>query len=114
MRLRFQAARSVRSTRYAIIGADLVEYVRRPAPATVPQILKALPDPVGGIGFRCEVKQVLVGFGILHDRCRLAVHRQDNRALGVPQVPHDLRPVIVEGGHRLDVFGDVHLICLSG
>jgi hypothetical protein len=90
MRLEFRAARSVRSTRYAVICADLIANVRCPARATVPEILETLPDALGGIRFRREVKQALVGFGILHDR-----------------------RVVAEGGHELDVFGGVHTTSLN-
>src|ERR1700733_46631 len=93
MRLRFRAARSVRSTRYAILGADFVKHCGRGAGATVPQILKPLSDALGSDRLRRKVKKVLVGFGVLHHCRRLAVHRQYHRALGVFEVPHDFRRV---------------------
>src|SRR5271166_5382944 len=108
MRLRFRAARSVRSTRYAMLGTDFVEHHAGEAGATSPQIFQPLPDAFGGTGLRREVEKVLVSFRVLHDRRRLAVDRQNYRALGILQVPHDFRRVIAEGGHWLDVFGDVH------
>jgi hypothetical protein len=94
MRLRSPAVRSVRSTRYAMIGADFVEQrASRPHPAE-PAVLKPLPDTFGSACLRCQVEQMLIGFRILDDRSRLAVHGQDHRAPGVLEVPHDFRRVV--------------------
>src|SRR5579862_8098457 len=108
MRMRFRAARSVRLTRYAMLGTDFVEHHAGGAGATSPQIFQPLPDAFGGTGLRREVEKVLVSFRVLHDRRRLAVDRQNDRAPGILQVLHDFRRMIAEGGHWQDVLGDVH------
>jgi hypothetical protein len=56
---------------------------------------------------------MLIGLGVLNDGGGFAVDRQDDGPLGIFQVPHDVRRVIAESGHGLDVFGDVH-VTLSG
>ncbi len=54
-----------------------------------------------------QVKEVLVGFRILHDRCSLTIHRQNHRSLGVLEVLHDFRRMVAKRRHRLNIFGDV-------
>ena len=63
-----------------MFGSDFVEHRAGGACATVLQILKPLPNALGGACFRCEIEQMLIGFGVLKDRCRLSVHGQYDRA----------------------------------
>jgi hypothetical protein len=108
MRRRLRLARAVSSTWYAILYADLVEDLPRGAGAAVRQILQALADAFGGTGLGRQVEQVLVRFSVLHHGGGPAVHRQDDGTFGLPEMAHELRRVIAEGGHGLNVFGDVH------
>jgi len=44
-------------------------------------ILNALPDSLSGICVGGDVKQTLIGFGILHDRFRLSIDCKNQRFL---------------------------------
>ena len=103
-----EMARAVSSTRYVIFRAYLVEhFTRRPGPA-IGNIFEALPDALGRAGFRGEIEQVLIGFGVLDHGGSFSIHRQNERALSLAQVAQKLRRVIAERGHWLNVLGDVH------
>src|ERR1700679_3105216 len=99
MRPRSRAARSVSSTRYAMVGTDFAEHHPSRGGAAVLQIIQPLPDAFGGTGLRREVEKVLVSLRVLHDRRRAAVDRQNDRAFGILQMPHDFRRVVAERGH---------------
>jgi hypothetical protein len=91
-----------------MFAADLIEGGFRRRSATMRYIVQALTDAFAGVGTGSEVEEALVGFGILHDGCRLAVDRQNHRTLGLSQLLHEVAGSPTKRRQRLDVFRDVH------
>ena len=91
-----------------MFAADLIEGGFRRRSATMRNIVQALTDAFAGVGTGSEVEEALVGFGILHDGCRLAVDRQNHRTLGLSQLLHEVAGSPSKRRQRLDVFRDVH------
>jgi hypothetical protein len=50
---------------------------------TLPYLLNALPDSLSGICVGGDVKQTLIGFGILYDCFRLSIDRKNQRFLSL-------------------------------
>jgi hypothetical protein len=86
------------------------ELAGRSALSTV-ELFEALADAFTGIGFGGEIKQALVGGGILKNSFGLAVDGEDNGALRLLELLNKLGGVIAEGGKGLGVQGDVELRC---
>jgi hypothetical protein len=76
---RFRPAHAVRSMRYLIFGAYLVEHLaRRPGPATY-NVVKTLPDALGHAGLGRQIEQLLIGFGVLHHGGGFSIHGQNQQ-----------------------------------
>src|SRR5271167_2375300 len=108
MCFRSRLARAASSTRYVMLRADLVEHRLGRPDSAVTEIVKSLANALTSAVLGCEIEQTLIGFGILHDRRRLAVHRQDDRTFGLLEMAQNIGRTIAESGHRLNVFSDVH------
>jgi hypothetical protein len=67
-------------------------------------ILNALSDSLSGICVGGDVKQTLMGFGILHDRFRLSIDCKNQRFLRLLEMLHELPGIAPECRHRLNVF----------
>jgi hypothetical protein len=84
-----------------------VEDFARGAGPAVSDVVKPLPDSLVHIGAGYDVEKALVGGGILKDRFRLPLHGEQDGALVLLQLLHELARIAAEGGHRLNVFCDV-------
>src|SRR5208283_2251406 len=73
---RSRSARAVRLTAYAMRGFEVREKLPRRPELALLGVLQALTDSLLGIGTRCDVEQLLVGCGVLHDGRRPALHGQ--------------------------------------
>ena len=67
-------------------------------------VLEALADAVFGIGFGSDVKQALVGFGVLHDGRRPPLHGQYHRAFGLLELFHEVAGPPAECRQGLNVI----------
>src|ERR1700674_3289285 len=112
IRLRFRLALAVSSTRYVIFGANLVEHLTRRTGAAFGGIFKALADAFGRAGFGRQIEEPLIGLGILHHGGGFSIHRQHKGTFCLSEVTQKFRRMIAEGGHGLNVFGDVHRAAL--
>jgi hypothetical protein len=74
---------------------------------TLLYILNALPDSLSGICVGGDVKQTLIGFGILHDRFRLSIDCKNQGFLRPLEKLHELPRIAPECRHRLNIFFDV-------
>ena len=90
-----------------MILSKFLEHLRHWSGAAERTIFEALANPLGRAGSRGDVQQPLIGRRALNDRGSLAVHGQYDRPARFGQVPHDVRGMIAERGHGLDVFRDV-------
>jgi hypothetical protein len=91
-----------------MLSANRVEDLAcRPRAASV-NIVKALPYSLGGIRLSGQVKETLIGLGILDHCSRLPIHGQDHGAFGFFEVLHHFGGMVAKRRHRLNVFGDVH------
>jgi len=86
---------------------DLVKRLSRRTRAPTRHVLRALSDALFGISLCSYVKQALIGFGVLHDGCRLPFDCEHNRALAPLQLFHKIAGTSAEGRQRLDVTGNV-------
>src|SRR5271155_2579328 len=90
-----------------MLGFELVEeFPYRPG-SSFPGVFESLADSFSGISARSEVKQALIGFGVLHDRSRLAFHREHNRALALLQLLHEFARPPAESCKRMYVLGNI-------
>src|SRR5579864_1214988 len=78
---RSRSAREVMLTTYAMCGFELAEKVSCWTHPSLLRILKALSDAFLGIGARGNVEQTLIGFGVLHNSRRFALHGEHHWAL---------------------------------
>src|SRR5271170_5932225 len=76
---RSRAARAVRLTRYAMPGFKVLE--KLPCRPDLPLfcVLQALSDALLRVGAGGNIKQALIGFGVLHDSRGFPLHRQHDR-----------------------------------
>src|SRR3984957_12552294 len=111
MRARSRNARSVISTRYAMLTAERFQRFPRRPDAAFSHILAALPDAFLGVCLGCDIEQTLIGCGVLHHRRGLAVDRQHHWAFGFLEVPEHLRGMVPKRGQCLDVPRDVDRRC---
>jgi hypothetical protein len=70
-------------------------------------ILKPLANPLSGIGPRGDVKEALVGLGVLYDDFRLPVYSQNDRPPAFLKTFQELSRIAPKCCHGLNVFGDV-------
>src|ERR1700687_4058587 len=75
--------------------------------AALLHILKTLPDSLSSIDLRGDIKQALIGSGILHDCFGLSINGNHQLFLGLLKVLHELRGISPESSHRLNIFFDV-------
>src|SRR5208282_3037580 len=90
-----------------MFAANLVKHVSRRPSASVGYIVEPLTDAFLRIGSGGNVKQALIGFGVLHDGRRFSVHRQHNGAFALLELFHKVAGPAAERRQRLDVLGDV-------
>src|SRR5438552_6362999 len=100
-------ARSANLTRYGMVSAEHLQSFTRGTHTTLLCVFDALPDALKCVGLRGHVEQALIGFGILHDRLRLAIDRKNQRFLRFLEMLHELPWIAAERRHRLNVFFDV-------
>src|SRR5256886_8075380 len=100
-------ARSANLTGYGMVAAEHFQCFTRRTHTTLLCVFEALPDALKRIGLRGDVKQPLIGFGILHDRFRLPIDRKNQRFLRLLEVLHELPWIAAECGHRLNVSFNV-------
>src|SRR5208337_2662578 len=78
-------------------------------------ILQTLTDRFFFISPGGNVKQPLIGLGILHYSRGLPVYREHHGTLALLELLHKVAGLAPEGGQRLDILGDVkHGNCSSG
>src|SRR5258708_12664999 len=99
--------RLVNLTRYAMLRAEFVQGFSRGLVPAALQILHALTNALSGIGARRDVQQALVVAGVLYDRFRLAVHREDYRPLALLELLHELARLAPERGKGLNILGEI-------
>jgi hypothetical protein len=90
-----------------MFAANLVKYLSRRASASVGYVIKPLADAFLCIGAGGDVKQALIGFGILHDGGRLPLYRKHHGALALLKLFHEVAGPAAEGRQRLDILSDV-------
>src|ERR671922_1809057 len=100
-------ARSANLTRYRMITAEGFQSFAHRAHATLLYVFDALSDALKCIGLCSDVQQALIGFGILDDRFRLSVDRENQRFLRFLELFHELPRIAAERRHRLNVFFDI-------
>src|SRR6266436_5813980 len=100
-------ARSASLTRYGMVAPEHLQCLTGGTHTTFLYVFEALPDALKCIGLRGNVEQVLIGFGILHDRFRLSIDCKNQRFLRFLEVLHELPRIAPECRHRLNVFFDI-------
>src|ERR1700738_4008606 len=100
-------ARSVSLTRYCMGAPEHFQSFTRRTHTTILYILDALADSLKCIGLCGDVKQTLIGFGILHNRLRLSIDRKNQRFLRLLEIFHELPRIPPECCHCLNVLFDV-------
>jgi len=100
-------ARLVSLTRYFMDAAEEFQSFSRRTQAALFYVLKPLPDSLNGIGLRRDVEQMLIGFSILNDRFRFAIHGENQGSLGFLETFHEFSRIPPECGHGLNVFLNV-------
>ena len=63
-----------------MFATNLVKYLSRRASASVGNVIEPLGDAFLRVGTGCNVKQTLIGLGVLHDSRCLPLHREHHRA----------------------------------
>src|ERR1700722_195097 len=111
MRARSRNARSVISTRYAMLTAERFQRFPRRPDAAFSHILAALPDAFLGVCLGCDIEQTLIGCGVLHHRRGLAVDRQHHWPFGFLELLKHRRGMVPKRCQSLDVPCDVHCRC---
>jgi hypothetical protein len=77
-------------------------------------IVESLPDSLEHVHARGDVKQALVGLGVLYDRLSLALYGEHDRPLGFLDLLDKLTRSAPESGQRLNVFGDIeHILWIA-
>jgi hypothetical protein len=71
------------------------------------RVLQALTDTFLRIASGGDVKEALIGLGILYDCGSLALHSEHHGALGLFQLFHEIAGPAAESCQRLNVFSDV-------
>jgi hypothetical protein len=90
-----------------MFATNLVKYLSRRASASVGNVIKPLADAFLCVGTGRNVKQALIGLGVLHDSRCLPLHREHHRALALLKLFHEVAGSAAEGRQRLNVLGDV-------
>jgi hypothetical protein len=90
-----------------MFAGNIVEDLSRRTIASVSNIIEPLPDAFLSIGTGRNVKQSLISLGILHDGRCLPLYGNDDGALGLLKLFHEVTRAAAEGGQRLDVLGKV-------
>jgi hypothetical protein len=85
----------------------LVEDFARGAGPAMSDVVKTLPDGLVHVGAGYDVEKPLVGCGILEDRFRLSLHGEQDGALILFELLHELTRIAAECGHRMNVFCDI-------
>src|ERR1700682_2317750 len=106
MLARSSSARSVISTRYAMLAPERSQRFPRGRHAAFGHIFATLPDALFGVCLGCKVEQALVGRGVLHHRGCLAVDRQNQRAFGFLELLKNRRGMVSKSGQGLNILSD--------
>jgi hypothetical protein len=90
-----------------MFAANVIKYVFRRASTSVGYIIDPLPNAFHCVGAGCNIKQVLIGFCILHNCLGLPLYRQHHGALALLKLFYKVARPAAEGGQGLNVLGDV-------
>src|SRR5712691_133078 len=94
-------------TRYAMRRFKIRKELFDVAAFLLPGFLDTLSDTLVSVGTGRDIKQALVGLGVLHNRSRFTLNRQDNGALAPLELFHKITRAAAEGCQRVNVFSDV-------
>ena len=86
---------------------EVLENLARWAGPALFRVLQALTDTFSRISSGGDVKQPLIGFGVLHNGRGLPFHREHYGPLGLFQLLHEVAGPPPEGSQRLNIFGDI-------
>src|SRR5689334_6326696 len=98
MSARSRSARGMILTRYAMRGFELGEEFLRVPSLPCFRLLQPLPDAFAGISARRNVKQALIGFGILHDGGSLALDGEHDGAFAFLELFYEIARPAPKGG----------------
>src|SRR5258708_33070973 len=94
-------ARSANLTRYGMVEPEHFQSFTRRTHTTLLYVFDALPDSLKRTGLCHNVKQALIGFGILHNSFRLSIDCENQRFLRLFEMLHELPRIASECRHRL-------------
>jgi hypothetical protein len=85
-------------------AAELFQGFPRRAHPTLLYILKALTDSLQCVGLGRNIKQALIGFGILHHRFCFSIDGEDQGLLGLLKMLDKFRWIAAKSSHGLNIF----------
>src|SRR5437870_7934314 len=99
--------RSMILTRYAMGGFEFSKELFD-IPALAPLgLFEALANSLVRVGAGGDVKEPLIGLGVLDNSGSLAFHREHHWAFGLLELFHKDAGPATKGSQRLDILGDV-------
>src|ERR1700723_2892150 len=107
MLARSLCARRVILTRYAMRGFEFGKEILDVAAFAPLCLAEALANALTGIAAGSEVKEALIGLGILNHGNSLASHREHNGAFALLELLHEVAGPAAESGQRLDILRNI-------